>query len=93
MTVRARLGLAQDIRAFSKAEFYQIKQQIVTVLSHELRTPLTYVTGYTGMALGSLAPLSPNELKGFLVWIKSGADRLTKLVAEQDFPVLPVSTF
>ena len=82
VTVRARLGRAQAIQAASRAQFDQLKHQIVTVLGHELRTPLTYVTGYTDMALESVPELSPEQLAQFLARIKSGADRLTHTVED-----------
>jgi signal transduction histidine kinase len=82
VTVAARLGRAQAIQAASRAEFDQLKHQIVTVLGHELRTPLTYVTGYTGMALENVPELSPEQLSNFLLRIKSGTDRLTHLVED-----------
>ena len=82
VTVAARLGRAQAIQAASRAEFDELKHQIITVLGHELRTPLTYVTGYTGMALESVPELTPEQLAQFLTRIKSGTDRLTHLVED-----------
>jgi len=79
VAVRARLGRARAIREATEAEFEQLKQQIVTVLGHELRTPLTYVTGYTELALEDISSLSAGELQEFLLGIKRGADRLTRL--------------
>jgi len=82
VSVRSRLGRARAIERASEAEFEQLKEQIVTVLGHELRTPLTYVTGYTDLALEDVSALTPSEVEEFLHGIKSGADRLNRLVED-----------
>jgi len=82
ISVRSRLGRARAIERASEKTFEQLKQQIVTVLGHELRTPLTYVTGYTDLALEDVSSLSPQEVEEFLSGIKSGADRLNRLVED-----------
>ncbi len=82
IAVRARLGRAQAIREASIAEFESLKQQIITLLSHELRTPLTSVYGYTELALEEAANLPPGDFQQFLMGIKHGADRLTRLVED-----------
>jgi signal transduction histidine kinase len=82
VTVRSRLGRAQAIHKASEASFDQLKNQIVTVLGHELRTPLTYVTGYTDLALEDVSSLTPAEVEDFLNGIKTGADRLNRLVED-----------
>jgi len=80
VAIRSRLARTEAIRRVTETEFDELKQQITTVLGHELRTPLTYVTGYTELALDDLEDLSADELQEFLVGIKRGADRLTRLV-------------
>jgi two-component system sensor histidine kinase/response regulator len=80
IAVQARLGRAQAIQKASEAGFEQLKQQIINTLSHELRTPLTYIQGYTALALEDAS--SPNDLQEFLVAIKGGADRLTRLIED-----------
>lgn len=82
VAVRARLGRAEAIRGATQAEFDELKQQIVAALGHELRTPLTYVTGYADVALEDIRSLPPDELQEFLLGIKRGADRLTRLVED-----------
>jgi signal transduction histidine kinase len=82
VAVRAKLGRAQAIREVTEAEFDELKQQIINVLSHELRTPLTSVCGYTELALEEASTLQPDEFQQFLVGIKRGADRLTRLVED-----------
>jgi signal transduction histidine kinase len=82
VSVRSRLGRACAIQQASEASFDELKSQIVTVLGHELRTPLTYVTGYTDLALEDVASLSPDEVEDFLNGIKTGADRLNRLVQD-----------
>lgn len=82
ISVQSRLGRAQAIEQASEAAFEQLKQQIVTVLGHELRTPLTYVTGYTDLALEDISSLEHREVEAFLNGIKTGADRLNRLVED-----------
>jgi two-component system sensor histidine kinase/response regulator len=80
IAVQARLGRAQAIQEAADASFEQLKQQIINTLSHELRTPLTYIQGYTALALES--PPSAEDFGDFLMSIKRGADRLTRLVED-----------
>jgi len=87
VVVRARLRRAKAIRQATEAEFEQLKRQIVAVLGHELRTPLTYIRGYTDLALEDVPSLSPGALQEFLLGIKRGADRLTRLVEDLLFLV------
>lgn len=82
VAIESRLGRAQAIQQAANTEFEQLKQQILNVLSHELRTPLTYIAGYTDLALEDAGSLSPEELQEFLLGIKRGSDRLTKLVKD-----------
>ncbi len=80
IAVQARLGRAQAIQKASEVSFEKLKQQIISTLSHELRTPLTYIQGYTALALEDAS--SPDDLQEFLVAIKGGADRLTRLIED-----------
>lgn len=82
VAIESRLGRAQAIQQAANTEFEQLKQQILNVLSHELRTPLTYISGYTDLALEDAGSLTPEELQEFLLGIKRGSDRLTKLVKD-----------
>jgi signal transduction histidine kinase len=82
VSVRSRLGRARAIQKASEASFDQLKNQIVTVLGHELRTPLTYLTGYTDLALEDVSSLTPGEVEDFLIGIKTGVDRLNRLVED-----------
>ncbi len=82
VAVRARLGRAQAIRKAAESELDELKQEIVNILSHELRTPLTFVRGYTELALEDISSASPEELQDFLLGIKRGTDRLTRLVED-----------
>jgi signal transduction histidine kinase len=82
VSVRSRLGRARAIQKASEASFDQLKNQIVTVLGHELRTPLTYLTGYTDLALEDVSSLAPGEVEDFLNGIKTGVDRLNRLVED-----------
>ncbi|MBN1813036.1 MAG: response regulator [Anaerolineae bacterium] len=80
IAVQARLGRAQAIQEATEIGFEQLKQQIINTLSHELRTPLTYIQGYTALALEDAS--SPGDLQEFLLAIKGGADRLTRLIED-----------
>ncbi len=82
ITVESRIGRAEAIREATEAEFEELKQQIINLLSHELRTPLTSVYGYTELALEEASQLPMSEFHEFLMGIKQGADRLTKLVED-----------
>ncbi|MBN1259310.1 MAG: response regulator [Anaerolineae bacterium] len=82
VAIDSRLGRAQAIQRASDQEFEHLKQQILNVLSHELRTPLTYISGYTDLALDDVESLTPDQLQEFLLGIKRGADRLTRLVKD-----------
>ena len=87
VAVRARLERARAIRRATEEEFGELKRQIVIILSHELRTPLTYIRSYTDLALEDIPDLSPDALQEFLMGIKRGADRLTRLVEDLLFLV------
>jgi signal transduction histidine kinase len=82
VVVRSRIGRAQAIQQWEKDRFEELKEQIVTLLSHELRTPLTSVYGYTELALEDAAALPASEFQHYLMGIKRGADRLTRLVED-----------
>ena len=82
VVVKSRIGRAKAIREATETEFEDLKQQIITLLSHELRTPLTSVYGYTELALEEATNLPPGDFQQFLVGIKKGADRLTRLVED-----------
>ena len=82
IAVHARLERARAVREVTETELDQLKQQIITTLSHEMRTPLTYVRGYTELALDDISSLPPDALQDFLLGIRRGADRLTRLVED-----------
>jgi len=82
VVVNSRIGRARAIRQAAETEFDELKQQIITLLSHELRTPLTSVYGYTELALEEATGLPPGDFQQFLMGIKKGADRLTRLVED-----------
>lgn len=82
VAVSSRLGRAQAIRQVTEMEFDDLKQQIITLLSHELRTPLTSVYGYTELALDEASKMPPGDFQQFLMGVKKGADRLTRLVED-----------
>jgi two-component system sensor histidine kinase/response regulator len=82
VVVKSRIGRAQAIRAATETEFEELKHQIITLLSHELRTPLTSVYGYTELALEEASELPAGDFQQFLVGIKRGADRLTRMVED-----------
>lgn len=82
IVVRARLERGGHVRQAARAEFEQLKTQIITILGHELRTPLTFVMGYTDLALEEVATLPPAEMERFLHGIQRGTERLNRLVED-----------
>lgn len=82
VVVKSRIGRAEAIREAAEGSFEELKRQIITLLGHELRTPLTSVYGYTELALDEATNLPPGDFQQFLLGIKTGADRLTRLVED-----------
>jgi signal transduction histidine kinase len=80
IAVQARLERAQAIQEASEVDWERLNRQIVNTLSHELRTPLTYIQGYTTLALENTH--TAQDLQDFLLAIKRGADRLTRLIED-----------
>ncbi|MGD2176794.1 MAG: response regulator [Anaerolineae bacterium] len=80
VAVRARLERARAVRGTIAAEIQQLKQQILTAVGHELRTPLTHVICYTDLALEDIDALPPEMLREFLVTIRGGGERMSRLI-------------
>ena len=84
--VEARLKRMAEVRAATEAEKEELRKAILDALPHELRTPLTYIQGYTNLLLQDTAFMQPEILQEALEAIRSGGDRIGKLV--EDFVFL-----
>jgi len=84
VTVEAKLKRSRELQAVAGERLSQLRQAILNILSHELRTPLTLIQGYT--ELMSEEGLGAEELKSFLQGVRSGSERLNRLV--EDFLLL-----
>jgi len=81
-TVKGKLKRAEQLRASASAELSELKNQILHTLSHEFRTPLTTILGFSSILLDENIHYSPDELRAFLENIKTGGDRLQRLVED-----------
>ncbi len=81
-TVDSKLSRSKAIAHAAGAEMESMKRTITRVLGHELRTPLTWIQGFAELLLGSADSMSPEELHMSLQSIKSGSDRLGRLVED-----------
>ncbi len=88
-TIKGKLKRAEQMRASVNTELTELKNQILQTLSHEFRTPLATIRGFSSILLDERIHYSPLELEEFLKIIKTGGDRLQRLV--EDF-LLTVST-
>lgn len=82
-SVRAKIERSKSISGVYQGFQEELKRGILTILNHEFRTPLTFVVAYADM-LDDLPKLedgaSDADLSVFLNGVKSGADRLRRLV-------------
>jgi signal transduction histidine kinase len=81
-TVESKLKRSRAVSQAAGAEMDSMKRTITRVLGHELRTPLTWIQGFAELLLGSADSMSPEELHLSLQSIKSGSDRLARLVED-----------
>lgn len=81
-TVESKLVRARTVSQAAAAEMESMKRAITQVLGHELRTPLTWIQGYTELLLGEASTMTPEELHQSLQSIKTGSDRLARLVED-----------
>jgi signal transduction histidine kinase len=83
VAIKSRLHRARDYQRVQEGREDELKRSILTILNHEMRTPLTFVVAYSDM-LGDIsgAPDENNEgeMITFLNGVKSGADRLRRLI-------------
>jgi two-component system sensor histidine kinase/response regulator len=57
-----------------------LRHNMAHMLPHELRTPLTSIVGYSSLLLDCFDTLDPDEVRGMLSNIQSGAERLQRLI-------------
>jgi two-component system, sensor histidine kinase and response regulator len=81
-TVESKLTRSKAISHAAAAEMEALKRSITRVLGHELRTPLTWIQGYAELLLGNAESMTQEELTSSLQSIKSGGDRLSRLVED-----------
>ncbi len=81
-TVESKLSRSRAVSQAAGTEMESMKRTITRVLGHELRTPLTWIQGFAELLLGSADSMSPEELHLSLQSIKSGSDRLARLVED-----------
>ena len=86
VAIKARLKRSQAMQRVQAGREDELKRDILTILNHEFRTPLTFVVAYSDM-LGDAAgkngqpdDQSDPEMLSFLEGVKSGADRLRRLI-------------
>jgi signal transduction histidine kinase len=81
-TVESKLARARSVQQAAAADMENLKRSVTRVLGHELRTPLTWIQGYTELLLGGVGTMAPDELVASLQSIKSGSDRLNRLIED-----------
>jgi two-component system sensor histidine kinase/response regulator len=81
-TVESKLARSKAISYAAAAEMETLKRSITRILGHELRTPLTWIQGYAELLLGNADSMTQEELTASLQSIKSGSDRLSRLVED-----------
>lgn len=83
VAVSSRLDRSRAIQRVQQGQQDELKKTILTILNHEFRTPLTFVVAYADM-LGEFSDpnLEPEdaEMLTFLNGVRSGADRLRRLI-------------
>jgi len=77
--ISSRLGRSRDVQRVHEERQDELKRDILTILNHEFRTPLTFVVAYSEM-LSDATQESSEEMITFLQGVKSGADRLHRLI-------------
>ncbi len=83
VAVSSRLGRARAIQRAQQGQQDELKKTILTILNHEFRTPLTFVVAYSDMLSDFNEPkFEPEdaEILTFLNGVRSGADRLRRLI-------------
>lgn len=84
IAVKSRLDRAEALQRVQEGREKELKKSILTILNHEFRTPLTFVVAYADLLgdMGSAGEEAVNDgqMLTFLEGVKSGADRLRRLV-------------
>jgi signal transduction histidine kinase len=86
VAIRNKLGRRAQLDAARQAQMSELKRSILTTLNHEFRTPLTHITAYIELLQESNPEIKSEEFRNFLDAVRSGSERLQKLV--EDFILL-----
>ncbi len=86
VAIKSRLSRSKAMQRVQAGREDELKRDILTILNHEFRTPLTFVVAYSDMlsdkagSNGKLDEADDPEMLSFLQGVKSGADRLQRLI-------------
>jgi two-component system, sensor histidine kinase and response regulator len=80
VAIESCLARARDIRRIQTGREDELKRSILTILNHEFRTPLTFVVAYSDLLEDLSAEQENAEMLTFLQGVRSGANRLQRLV-------------
>lgn len=78
--IQAQIKHHDRVESARSQHIKRIKHDILIILSHEFRTPLTPVVAYADLINTDPATLTQKELHTFLDGIRTGAERLRRLV-------------
>lgn len=81
VAVEAKLKRSRELQAVAEDRLTQLRRGILDTLSHELRTPLTLIHGYAEL-ISEETGLGAEELKSFLRGLRTGSERLNRLVED-----------
>jgi len=81
VAVEAKLKRSRELQAVAEDLLTQLRRGILDTLSHELRTPLTLIHGYAEL-ISEETGLGAEELKSFLRGLRTGSERLNRLVED-----------
>jgi signal transduction histidine kinase len=85
VTIKSKIRRHAQLEAAHDQQMASLKTTILATLSHEFRTPLTYISTYAEMVKDK--DLSSEEFKSFMQGVRSGSERLQKLVEDFIFLV------
>lgn len=85
IAIQSRLDRSRIINKVHTGRQDELKNNILTILNHEFRTPLTFVVAYSDMLGDFTSPddtheSSNEDMLSFLSGVRSGADRLRRLI-------------
>lgn len=80
IAVENKLKRAKIFEAQAKQQLETMRRELTNLITHELRTPLTAIYGGTDLLTRSLEDISDAETKHYLQLIRSGTNRLNRLI-------------